>query len=273
MDQDAMEAEYASRVQRVNGPAPACPPLPPRPRPSCCPRVCGQWLTGRARRWGRRGAAGGARADEQVQGNPLGAAGAAGQGAGPRTGPRGEEPGAARQAAGGGRRRWGQDPRRLEGADGGAGRAHREAREAPGGCAAPRPCGAALRPVPAGRAGACSCVVGGAIFRACTTFPSRTNISLWHECCPRSPRRGASQVLRKVADQAEKKLARAARERAVDHTDLREQNEMLMESLEGRQREIRENQVRAPPLRAARAARRPVTTCGFRPRGTVRCAM
>ena len=128
----------------------------------------------------------------------------------------GEEPGAARQAAGGGRRRWGQDPRGLEGADGGAGRAHRQAREAPGGCAAPRPCGAALRPVPAGRAGACSCVVGGAVFRACTTFPSRTNVSLWHECCPRSPRRGASQVLRKVADQAEKKLARAARERAVN---------------------------------------------------------
>ena len=37
MDQDAMEAEYASRVQRVNGPAPACPSLPPRPRPCCCP--------------------------------------------------------------------------------------------------------------------------------------------------------------------------------------------------------------------------------------------
>ena len=61
--------------------------------------------------------------------------------------------------------------------------------------------------------------------------------------------------------------------RQVNHTDLREQNEMLMESLEGRQREIRENQVRAPPLRAARAARRPVMTCGFRPRSTVRCAM
>lgn len=39
MDQDAMEAEYASRVQRVNGPAPACPSLPPRPRPCCCPRA------------------------------------------------------------------------------------------------------------------------------------------------------------------------------------------------------------------------------------------